>query len=1590
MKGGNLATQRSVETEVVMNLSSVMPFEGTSNVLASLPTVSPAIPEKLPRRRTAKTHMQDEEVAADIVRSLRETQRETGYSLADDVLEASFPRDADPSLLRAVLQNCQALGVQTIAYGSTELTEKSLKPYGTTLEPQMDLAEDEDETYCHLKQCPSTTDVELRKVHKTCDVVVAHSSAAGIREEMENLVELIGEALEENDSEENRVHGSCTKSKMQSATMASLLFKVRAYRDGNRNMITSLPLERSKTYVRKLRPYVEDLLAVQSMPAASREKSGNTVFLGIQAFLVMLEIVALDVQHSQELLTEEVILLVRSFLTFSANCALASSGYSGSELEVSRSGAVLKLDDPSSLDDADGHPGFADEESWEQRRPAKGLPSARDHSKICSKAFECLEVILVGGYRCSDSALAHFSQTAMLCLKKANAVSLQVSAMGLIRTVFRCRTQLRDQLLFEVRQTMERFVSLRENPRELRLRDDGSGIRVTSALVVQMIQSACSFESLLEATPHMDLEELCKESFAARASSVRSSDFFARGFVQRFLVEKDNELRSVFQVFVDDVMVLYGKPEWPGAETLLESLCSTMIGLLRPPANERRAPGDIHVRVACIDVLVALATRIRRLQLAKPSSSIPRVEEGRRSTLLTDLFHRSKADPAAADAFCAWACRFAAAGKLSQASFEARSSSVVTWTRQDVVDDALGEVRFGFLPQTGLASVLDVVASSLRDPSARMRAKGLMAMSEIGRVDPRQFRQGSTFRSAVEEKCLDVSASVRESALDLLCRVSIALMELDDEDENFEDQVYNMVSSRLADTSTTVRKRAVINLRDYVLKIIARSEAMRSDVIYQTNRKGLAKDESFIAEACSKLVLRLDDQEVTVGEIACKALSVALFRGNQPGLVNMPMATIVARRLVETTMHIAKSTQPRFLNRLLREYESLSDSSTVFLEKVVFCVLREMLDAESMYADVDNSKEQLKDPVLYILACSALLASFAQVNPVLLKSHCRVLLPALKEVPWKGLEAANARNILSIFEACIPSMENQALDVWAELEEDLTCIVKTTKNDLLAAAAIKCHCTLSRSIPARDSFAPEVAETFGRFIDMARENPVNMWQSCLHSLAPAIHRLGLYSRYLDLSPVVAETHFLRLDYWSSNVEFEARGGEFGSAFARIRESALQSLASFAMGNRRFLPRIVGTWRRALQMRMDVRTQTNFQYRVLSDLQEMLTLEEREASRQRNEQSTSDNGAIGAEEDAEAGYLVSCVQELYRDIQKTVFCIDRRVRLKAVMVFGLSIREGLILPVVAVPSLIALYADREERSCRDHAHRILQSIAERHPLMLYSQVLSGILESFQVAYLTSGHITSPSDLAIDQRSGYALVSPVVDMLPPKRRRELVVGILGQLVSNKGESTTEFQLPCNRANEGHESKLAYLAAILASLDYGGLSAGYRGTADARTKHFRNEVSTILASIAKQIANKGNSMLQMLESNLTDEEKDKLAHESFGICLLVLLKQALKTRVQREADVLKDTGPDQEARGGPEKFVPSLPLLLARAEPGSEEWRQVVDSQIECFQSLMSDVSFDESEIGFEQASKRRRREDAARSPSKRAFDRAVSVP
>lgn len=162
--------------------------------------------------------------------------------------------------------------------------------------------------------------------------------------------------------------------------------------------------------------------------------------------------------------------------------------------------------------------------------------------------------------------------------------------------------------------------------------------------------------------------------------------------------------------------------------------------------------GDINVRVACIDVLGALATRIRKLQLAKPasSSSIPQVEAGRGSTLLADLFHRSKADPPAADAFCAWSCRFAAAGKLSQVSFEWSNSSAVTWTRKDVVDEAHEEVRFGFLPSTGLASVLDVVASSLRDPSARLRAKGLMSMSEIGRVDPRQFRQGSTFRTAVE------------------------------------------------------------------------------------------------------------------------------------------------------------------------------------------------------------------------------------------------------------------------------------------------------------------------------------------------------------------------------------------------------------------------------------------------------------------------------------------------------------------------------------------------------------------------------------------------------------------------------------------------------------------------------------------------------------------------------------------------------------------------------------------------------------------------------------------------------------------------
>lgn len=374
---------------------------------------------------------------------------------------------------------------------------------------------------------------------------------------------------------------------------------------------------------------------------------------------------------------------------------------------------------------------------------------------------------------------------------------------------------------------------------------------------------------------------------------------------------------------------------------------------------------------------------------------------------------------------------------------------------------------------------------------------------------------------------MDISTLVRESALDLLSRVSLSLME-SDAGEDFFGTVYPVISGRLADTATSVRKRAVHIIRTLLLSTIERMEDRCEDLLYRVGSKKTRSDENFVADACAKLVMRLDDPEQSVQDAAQKVLLCALFGYDPPKTSkDVTRATVYTGRLIETTVHLAKTAQARFVPRLIRKDAKLYEQLLPLLNAMVACVMREMHSAEgnlvrqtatspSKESDVRDSNEDgsisTEKLELQVLACSSLLAAFAGVDIELVKDQCRVLSPALKAIPSRGLEVANARNILVVLETCVPHIDNPGIESLNELVYDLAKIIKTSRNDMLAGSAIKCLCAITKcsSTALREAF--QLVETFSNFLTASLGDLGGRKGNNLHSYSPALERLGLFAR----------------------------------------------------------------------------------------------------------------------------------------------------------------------------------------------------------------------------------------------------------------------------------------------------------------------------------------------------------------------------------------------------------------------------------------------------------------------------------------------
>lgn len=149
--------------------------------------------------------------------------------------------------------------------------------------------------------------------------------------------------------------------------------------------------------------------------------------------------------------------------------------------------------------------------------------------------------------------------------------------------------------------------------------------------------------------------------------------------------------------------------------------------------------------------------------------------------------------------------------------------------------------------------ILTVVLQALDAPPVFMRTKALKALGQIVTSDP-SILSAPNVRRGIETHLLDSSPAVRDAAVELIGKYIV-------DSPKFASDYYQRIADRIADTGLGVRKRVIKLLKSYYH--VTEDRAARIDI-------------------CTRIVLRMLDEDDTVKDLAIKTMEELWFMNSNP------------------------------------------------------------------------------------------------------------------------------------------------------------------------------------------------------------------------------------------------------------------------------------------------------------------------------------------------------------------------------------------------------------------------------------------------------------------------------------------------------------------------------------------------------------------------------------------------------------------------------------------------------------------------------------------------------------------------------------
>ncbi|XP_049537258.1 nipped-B protein isoform X2 [Anopheles darlingi] len=611
----------------------------------------------------------------------------------------------------------------------------------------------------------------------------------------------------------------------------------------------------------------------------------------------------------------------------------------------------------------------------------------------------------------------------------------------------------------------------------------------------------------------------------------------------------------------------------------------------------------------------------------------------------------------------------------------------------------------------------------VREPVVAIRTRAMKCLASIVEVDQMVLAR-KDMQMGVQQKLLDTAISVREAAVDLVGKYILS-------DPDLIDQYYEMISQRILDTGVSVRKRVIKILRDICIEYPAQEK---------------------IPDICVKMIRRVNDEE-GIQKLVMEVFMTMWFtpcNDNDKAAMDRKITQIID--VVCSSHETGTQGFDALLKTIFEPKESKEDSKLKkeipkTLIKACQQIVDGLVDATMRLEGAESQR---------LVGCITALHLFAKIQPQLLVNHAITLEPYLNTRCQNAITTKFVSSIAEILEQVVPLMDHPSEVFLADLESHLMMMI-VSQSRTIVLSCVSCLATVVNKITKnykliRDCFYKLYYQGLVCIKDKLRADPsIPIEQVYRPQFRRSIFTVGLIMRYFDFrlpevygAPRSGDDSVTPKSSLPANIcedVFATLAFFLSCAHREVCREALTSMGNFCVKNYEYLTKVELRDYYNYLLTHDT-VLTDMKIAVLKNILMYLTEEENKMVRNDKEWSkqsqTEDLKEMG---DVSSGMASRVIQIYLKEILRSFLHRECGVRMWAMRVIEIVLRQGLVHPVQIVPYLICLSTDPEKEAAHS-ADRHLQEIDKQYPGFVNMKSHAGMQLSYELQELLQRDDANP--------------------------------------------------------------------------------------------------------------------------------------------------------------------------------------------------------------------------------------------------------